>query len=483
MVALTSHAPQFRVLPDTKIEWIYETALACLQRTGVKVLNVEAKALLASAGAQVDGDRVRLPAFIIQEAVTRAPREFTLWGRTGEFALQLSRDGNYFGPGPTSTYFIDPETGKRRRTRRGDPGLTARVCDALEHIDYVMSLGLIGDVTPELAPVYEFAEMIANSRKPVMAWAWGVDQAIDIYQIAVAVAGSETALRERPFMAFFSTSQAPLIHTQYDLANQLWMVAHGIPVVYMGGGTVGSTSPITGAGALVVALAEMLSGLAILQLKKPGAPVCLGSVTAPVDLRTARPAFGGPEMSLYCAAMSEILHYLDLPYMGTGGASEAKYLDPQAGIESTIQVLLSGLSRATLVHDVGFLDCADIGSIETLIMNNEIIGMIRRILRGIEVGNQDELLDLIDRVGPDGHFLSTMHTAKLCRQEIWVPDLMDRKTWAEWEASGSQSFRSRVQAKLTNILATHIVPPLPEETNIAIENILQRAEERMGGRN
>jgi trimethylamine--corrinoid protein Co-methyltransferase len=356
------------------------------------------------------------------------------------------------------------------------------VCDALENIDYVMSLGLIGDVTPELAPVYEFAEMIANSCKPVVAWAFGVDQAIDIYKIAVAVAGGQTALRERPFLAFFSTSQAPLTHTDNDLANQLWMVEHDIPVVYVGGGTVGSTTPITGAGALVIALAEMLSGLAILQLKKPGAPVCVGSVTAPVDLRTARPSFGGPELSLYCAAMSEILRFLDLPYMGTGGASEAKKLDVQAAIESTFQVLLSSLSCATLVHDVGFLDCADIGSLETLVMNNEIIGMTRRILRGIEVGNQGELLDLIDRVGPGGEFLSTTHTARNCRQEIWVPDLLDRKPWTEWEAAGSQSVRSRVQAKLTNILTTHGVPPLSQETNTAIESILQAAEERIGAR-
>jgi len=470
--------PQFRVLSDRQIEKVYQATLECLNRTGVNVLNAEARDLLAVAGARVDGVRVRIPPHIIQDAGAANPRLFTLWGRDGKHRMQVVPDRVYFGPGPTCTYFIDPETGERRKTRRGDPGLTALVCDALDNIDYVMGLGLIDDVHHRLAPVYEFAEMIANTGKPVLPWAYSLENMSDIYQIALAVAGSEEAFREHPFFALFATFQSPLQHTDEELANVLWAVERDIPIVYLGGGTAGSTAPVTGAGTLVISLAGALSGLAIIQLKKRGAVVCIGSVPQPMDLRTGRPAYGGPEMSLYSAAVSDISRYLGLPFMGTAGASEAKVLDLQAAIESTMQVVLSGLSGATLVHDVGFLDCADIGSLEMLVMNDEIIAMTRRIMRGIEISDDTLMLDLIDRVGPGGEFMSTKETAKRCRAEIWTPTLMDRDPWVSWEAAGSLTMHDRIQARVREILATHEPPRLPEGAAEKIETILEAAEVR-----
>jgi trimethylamine--corrinoid protein Co-methyltransferase len=470
--------PQFRILSDKQIQRVYQATLECLNRTGVKILNAEARHLLAAAGAQVDGNRVRIPPHIIQDAVAANPRSFTIWGRDGKHRMTIVPDHVYFGPGPTCTYFIDPDTGEMRKTRRSDPGLTAKVCDALDNIDYVMSLGLIDDVTPKLAPVYEFAEMITNTAKPVLPWAYSAENVADIYQIALAVAGSEKELRERPLMAFFSTYQSPLVQTDEDLANVMWAVEHDLPVVTTGGGCAGTTAPITGAGVLVISLAGMLCGLAIMQLKKRGAAVCLGAVPEAMDLRTARPPYGGPEMSLFSAALADICRYLGLPFMGTAGASEAKVLDLQAAIESSFQALLAGLSGATLVHDVGFLDCAQIGSLESLVMNDEIIAMTRRILRGIEVSDETLMLDLIDSIGPGGEFMSTVETAKRCRTEIWNPTLMDRQPYDNWQAAGAQTMTDRIQAKLAKILATHKPPPLPEGAAEKIENILRAAERR-----
>ena len=470
--------PQFRVLSDTQITRLVQATLECLNRTGVNVHNAEARQLLAGAGARVEGIRARIPPHIIQDAIASNPRSFTIWGRDDKHRMQIVPDQVYFGPGPTCTNFIDPHTGEMRKTRRGDPGLTAKVADALENIDYVMSLGLIDDVTSQLAPVYEFAEMMANTGKPVLPWAYTPDNVADIYQIALAVAGSEQALRERPCLAFFSTYQSPLVQTDEDLANVLWAVEHDIPVVYIGGGCAGTTAPITGAGVLVISLAGALCGLAIMQLKKRGAAVCIGSVPEAMDLRTARPPYGGPEMSLYSAALSDICRYLGLPFMGTAGASEAKVLDLQAAIESSIQTVLSGLSGATLVHDVGFLDCAQIGSLESLVMNDEIIAMTRRILRGIEVSNDTLMLDMIDRIGPGGEFMSSPETAKRCRIEIWNPTLMDRQPYENWQAAGAQTMNDRIRAKLTKILSSHQGPALPDGAAEKIEAILQAAEAR-----
>jgi trimethylamine--corrinoid protein Co-methyltransferase len=199
-----------------------------------------------------------------------------------------------------------------------------------------------------------------------------------------------------------------------------------------------------------------------------------------MDLRTCRPAYGSPTMSLLGAALADVSRWLGVPFMGTAGASEAKTLDLQAAIESTIQVLLSGLSGATLVHDVGFLDCADIGSLESLVMNDEIIAMARRIMRGVEVSDATLLLDLIDQVGPGGDFISQRHTAKHCRTEIWNPTLMDREPWVNWQAAGAHTMLDRVRTKLRGILATHQPPPLPDGAAGKIEAILQEAEAREG---
>ncbi|MDM8543131.1 trimethylamine methyltransferase family protein [Desulfococcaceae bacterium HSG9] len=476
----TQQTPQFRVLADAQINKIYLAALECLQRTGVEVQNQEARELLAAAGADVDGRCVRISPRIIEDALAAIPQSFTIWGRDGEHRMEIAPGRVFFGPGPTCTFFIDPQTGERRKSRQGDPATTARVCDALDNIDYVMSLGLIDNVTPSLASVYEYAEMIANTDKPVLPWAFNLDHLKDIYQIALALTGGEKEFRRRPLFGFFSTMQPPMIHTDDDLANCLWAVEKDIPVIYIGAGEAGVSTPVTGAGLLVVWLAAALSGIAIFQLKKRGAAVCIGGVPAPMDLRSARPSYGGPEMSLYSAAFSEILRHLSVPFMGTAGSSDAKTLNLQAAIESTMQVMLSSLSRACMVHDVGFLDCADIGSLEMLIMNDEIIAMTKRVMRGIEVNDDTLMLDLINEVGPCGEFISTMETAERCRKEIWNPALLNREPWVTWKENGSLTMSDKIKQRMHEILTNHKPSNLPEEVADKIEAIIEAAEAREG---
>ncbi len=244
--------------------------------------------LLAAAGAHVDGVRVCIPPGTIEDVVAASPQSFTLWGRpVGNNRMQDERywihvqsgvldqaglDRVYFGPGPTCTYFVDPDTGERRKSRRGDPGMTALVCDALDSLDYLMGLGLIDDVPVELAPVYEFAEMVANTAKPVLPWVYSVENISDIYQIALAVAGSEETLAKCPFFALFTTSLAALQHLNECLGAALWAAERGIPIVYLAGGCAGGTAPVTGAGTLVIFLASTLSGLAVIQPAPTSAP-------------------------------------------------------------------------------------------------------------------------------------------------------------------------------------------------------------------
>ena len=472
------HTPQFRVLNNGQCHELYLAALECLQKVGVRMDNATARELLLANGATVTGEIVHIPAGLVEQAVKSTPHEFRIYGRDDKNTMLVALDRVHFGPGPTCTFFYDPDSGERRKARRGDGGLTAKVCDALPNIDYIMGLSLFDDVTPALSSVYEFAEELSNTSKPIVAWANTPETFRDIYEMAVAVAGSEQSLREKPIFAYFTTYESPFKLANGPLANMLLAAERGIPVICLGGPTVGLESPFTGASALTMHLATALAALTVVQVKYPGAAMAIGGLPSMMDLRTARPAYGSPEASLHSAACVDLARYLGLPFMGTAGASEAKTVDAQAGAEAALQVMLSALSGASLVHDVGFLDCADIGSLPYLILVDEIIGMAARVMRGVQVNAKTIMLDLLEKVGPGGMFINEPESAALCRAEAWVPTILDRNPYSIWEKKGSKQTAVLLQEKLQKILRTHKVLPLPNGADGRIEQILVNAEAR-----
>lgn len=472
------NTPQLRVLSDDQCRIIYDATLHCLTRVGIQMHNPVARDLLAAKGARIDGHIVHIPADLVKQAVAAAPHEFSVWGRDGKNAMRVAIDRVHFGPGPTCTYFIDPKTGERRKARRGDAGMVAKVCDALPNIDYIMGLSLFDDVTPALASVYEFAEELENTTKPIVAWANTPATFLDIYQMAVVLAGSEASLREKPILAYFTTYESPLKLADAPLANMMQAAEYGIPVICLGGPTVGLESPFTGASALVLHLASALAALTVVQTHVPGAAMAIGGLPSMMDLRTARPAYGSPETSLHSAAAVDLARFLGLPFMGTAGASEAKRVDAQAGVEAALQVVCSTLSGASLVHDVGFLDCADIGSLSYLVLVDEIIGMAARMMRGVQVSSETIMMDLIEKVGPGGTFINQAASASLCRREAWTPSVLDRNPYNIWLSKGGISTEELIADKVNKILDTHQPPPMPEGAGEKIREILAVAETR-----
>lgn len=476
--SLELHTPQFRVLSDQQCQILFTAALKCLERVGIQMHNAVARNLMAAHGARINGNMVYIPANLVNRAIDSTPHEFYLWGRDGAHEMRVALDRVHFGPGPSCTYFIDPLTGERRKAQRGDAGLVAKVCDALPNIDYIMGLSLFDDVTPVLSPVYEFAEEITNTSKPIIAWANTPDTFLDIYRIAAAVSKSEAALQAKPIFAYFTTYESPLKLADGPLANMILAAQHKIPVVCLGGPTVGLESPFTSASALTLFLASALAALTVVQTAVPGAPMAIGGLPSMMDLRTARPAYGSPEASLHSAAAVDLARYLGLPFMGTAGASEAKQVDAQAGAEAALQVMLSALSGASLVHDIGFLDCADIGSLTYLVLVDEIIGMSARVMRGIEVSTETIMLDLIKEVGPGGTFINQVQSASLCRKEAWTPSILDRNAYNLWKDKGSLTTEQLANKKLKKILENHQPAPLAEEVKQSLDQILSAAEAR-----
>jgi trimethylamine--corrinoid protein Co-methyltransferase len=240
------------------------------------------------------------------------------------------------------------------------------------------------------------------------------------------------------------------------------------------------TVPSTLAGNLVVTAAEDLCGLVIAQTKRTGTPVVMGGVLTTMDMGTGVCTYGAPELSMMMAAFAELAQYYQIPMYGTAGCSNSKVVDQQAAIESTISILMTALSGANLVHDIGIVDNAMTVSFEALVMCDEIIAMVKRMMGGIEI-NQDTLaMEVLEKVGPGGHFLSEEHTLRHFK-EHHRSKLIDRQNYDAWMETGAATMGERMKAKVQHILAEYQPAPLPEDVQKELERIVRRADEKAAG--
>ncbi len=200
-----------------------------------------------------------------------------------------------------------------------------------------------------------------------------------------------------------------------------------------------------------------------------------------MDMATSILSYGAPELALVSAAMTDVSKWLGVPMFSTAGCSDSKVLDQQAAIEATLSITVAALSGANLIHDVGYLESGLLGSFDMLVMSDEVIGMAKRILRGIGVTPETLAVDVIEQVGPGGHYLTQEHTRTHFKTETWFPTLIDRQMRRTWEASGSQTMAERVRAKVKDIVEHHEPLPIPAAVERSLQEIVAQAEERHAG--
>jgi trimethylamine--corrinoid protein Co-methyltransferase len=354
-----------------------------------------------------------------------------------------------------------------------------RVCEALPHIDFVMDLGTPGGVTLNLADVHAFTALVRNTTKPIVHWGFGIDQYKDIIDIASAAAGGLESLQKRPFLVLYSEPSPPLLHSDEAIDKALVAAEKRIPVVYTPCIISGGTAPATLAGSLALGVAESVVGIVAAQLVREGSPIIMGGVYGIMDMQTTVYSYGSPEFQIMQAGIAEVAHYMDVPVFGTAGCTDAHVLDAQAAAEAALSILIAAESGANLVHDCGYTGFGAAGSLFQLVLADEVIGMVKRIIRGIEVNDETLALDDIDRAGPSGEFISSMHTFKNFRKETWFPTLMNRMRYSEWKAmAGESSMGDRIKEKTRKVLEETKVPELTPEVNRDIEKILKKAEDR-----
>ena len=463
----------FRILSDDQCDQIYLAALEVLERIGARFYEPKAVEIFKRAGCVVsDGVVVRFPAGLIKEALNCVPARFTLFSRTGEPAIAVEPNRAYFGPGPTCCNFIDPDTGKRRLFVKNDAALVARVCDALPNIDYVMSLGSVSDFPPDFADIHEFDAMVRETTKPIMTWAFGTESLAKIHRMCIEVKGSPEAYAREPFMIHYSEPSSPLKNSAEAVQKLIYCSRHRIPHVYTPCPIAGGTAPATMAGVLVQNLAETLGGVVLSQLISPGTPIVVGGVVSLLDMRTTILSYGAPELSLLSAAATEVARHLGLPMFSTAGCTDAKCLDEQAAAEAMTSIIFAALSGANFVHDVGYTESAMTGSLQQLVMCDELIGMARHVARGIDVNKETLAVDVIGEAVDSGDFLTLEHTARHFRSQFWFPRLMDRHRYGEWQASGKKTMGDRVRAMVSTIISEHRAPALSPEILSKLDHIV-----------
>ncbi|MGD8968237.1 MAG: trimethylamine methyltransferase family protein, partial [Anaerolineae bacterium] len=326
--------PRMSVLSEDQIAQIHQATLEVLERTGVQITHPRAMDLLYSAGARVDGERVYIPAWMVEEALRTAPPRVVLGNRKGERQVFLEGDKVWFGPSLDCIDYLDPTTNDRRRFVSDDCRITSTVADALPNYTWVMTIGMADDVPADIADRVIARQVFTYTEKPLVFCCKDVNSVRDIYEMALLIAGGEEQFQQAPTCVHYSEPISPLLYYDPAVEKILFCAENGIPLINFPAPQAGSTAPATFAGEIVQGSAESLSGLVLAQLANPGAPFIYGAFATVMDMRTTVFSYAAPEMTLMVAALAQMAQHYRLPFFGTAGCSDAKFPDPQAAAEA-----------------------------------------------------------------------------------------------------------------------------------------------------
>ncbi len=475
----TQCVPQYRLLTEDQIKEIHQASLEVLETVGVRVSHEEAVQLLRDAGCRIkDENIVQMPNWLVEECIRSTPSRITMYNQKGKEAMRLEGRNIHFGMGTDLISTYDLKTGETRPSRLQDVVNAATVADYCQEVDFIASFALPSDVPINTMYVECAKAMMESSVKPIFFTAAGQQDLAFIVEMAAAVAGGEDALREKPFLIHYSEPTAPLTHSYGAIQKLFFCAEKRIPICYTPGDSMGATTPVTLAGGIVQANAEALSGIVLHQVKSKGAPIISGFALVPLDMQTAIFSYGAPDFRLTNSAFADIFHYYGIPIWSTVG-SDAHCLDAQAAMEHAFGTLMAALDGANLIHDIGYMGQGLLGNPAAIVMCDEIISYVKRIIRGFDVSRDKIGIDVIRQVGPAGNYLTQRHTADHYRQELWQPKFVNRDTPKTWMNKGSHSYEEIVIQKAIEILETYQAEPLPADVHQQLDEIARKAEKAL----
>jgi len=476
-------------LSDNEVEQIHEASLRILKETGVKVLSEKVRKLLAENGAEIDGEIIKIPKSMVEEAVRRAPREIVLGARESKWDLKIpTEDFPYMASSGLSPFVDDFETGERRYSTASDLRDFALVCDYLDTVDFFSPAVIPNDVPPPFQELHKAAIALRNNRKHFQGGSITEKTAQWQIRLAAAVVGGEEELRKRPIFSMVNCPVAPLTFEKGSAEAMVVLARAGIPIAPMTMVLGGTTAPATIAGILAMANAEELASLVIVEYAYPGAPMIYCSEAAPANMKTGAINYEAPEYPLIGAGCAQMARFYGIPDFVADisppdrlseSASPRPRADTVADVESSIlSMALSWMARTDIAASFGGVDLAISAALDKLVLDAETYEHARAYLRRFEVNDDTLALDVIHKVGPGGHFLDTKHTLEHFKKEIWSRELSDTFIL---DPAAKGSFIEKAQAKVREILETHRAPLIEESVDKEISRIIEDAERDIGG--
>ncbi len=466
-----------RILSDENIRTIHEAGLSLLDKPGIFCESKLVQDLFEKGSAVVDRTKgmIRIDRGMIEAALKAAPKSFVLHGSDPQMDLLVKTGRVHYGMGGTSEpFFYDYGLGHSRKPTRKDVEVATRVGQHLANIDFIMTLCTSGDVPVSQAFYYDLATILQHTSKPVVFTMLDRPYARRIIEIACAAAGGEAEFRKRPNLLALVCPVSPLVFP--NIAEGIVdAVEHGMPVLYSPGPMLTGTGPATLAGLLAQTIAEILFGLVLIQLVRPGAPMMFKMDSDVMDPATGQCTYSSPEQVLGRSALAQFGYFYDIPTFTMGGGVESKLPDSEAAAEAMMGMLMNALSGITMNQSQGTMASGLYGSVEQLVICDEMIHMIKRVLRGFEVNADTLALEVIRNVGPGGSFMMEDHSLKHFREESFFPDLFRRQSIDDWLTRGGKPISVMAHERVEDILARGKKRILSPQQEKALEQALARS--------
>jgi len=474
---------RFQILSDEDLDRIHWGTLHILEKVGVQVDSVACRKLLKDNGCEVDEKKriAKIPSHLVEEALSKKKTSITLAGRNSKFDAKLDMNHSYMTANGNGAVAVEFETGERRPSTKEDLTKSSRIIDYLQNIHIHWPMVSSTDQHPSVVHLHDLDASLNNTEKHVM-YETGVtiSDAKHLTEMGYVAAGGEKEYRRRPLTSCLQCTYAPLQHDAGVMDASLEFAKSGVPLVFFGMPQPGATGPATLVGSLVVGNAEVLSALTMTQLSTPGAAVIYGMGNAPLDMRTTVRAGGSPEHAISSAIATELAHWYGMPSC-VGVSATAKVPGDQAILEYYTGCVGPLLAGADLMCGVGLLEDSSCLFLEQIVIDDEIVGAIARLIRGEWADDVTMALDVIEKVGVGKNFLAQKHTVQHMRSEFFMPNLIDRRSYDAWSSDGSKTLVQKAREKTKWILANHRVPALDNETQKKLEAVIEKAKKPMWG--
>lgn len=475
--------PSLAYLTEQNVEEIHETALDVLEECGVFFDSAEAIAILKEAGCQVDEEKgiVRFPRSLVAKSIASAPEKIALYDREGEYYTELGGAKCHFDPGSAPTKVLLSDGVSVKESTSEDMRTVVKVADFLPQIDFQSTALVCSDLPDEIGDLYRFYLIMSNSKKPVITGAFDVPGVKQMYDLIKVLRGSDEEVAGKPYAIFDICASPPLTWSHISSQNIIDCARLGLPAELIAMPMPGAASPVTLAGSVAQHVAEVLSGLTLSQVVKSGAPVIFAGAPVRFDMRTGTTPMSAIEAVMLSSAYAQMARHYGLPTHTYAVLSDSKIVDTQAGYETALSGLLAALSGINVISGAGGLDVIGTFSIEKLIIDAEIIGMIKKAVQGIAVTPETLAKELIMEVGPGGDYLATKHTKRWFKKEQYlVSPVTDHQHRADWERGGKTNTFERARSYYESVIEKHPGAPLDDEKKKLLAGCLQRITGELG---